>query len=277
MASARFFQDNNFGGRNLLLDNPSHDRYLLAPFDFINAHNFNDLISSMQLRSSTRTIPSSVLLFQDARFSGQVKGFAYRADRDISSLPDFNDRTSSIILMDHSANPTTSLALRTLAGTRLNTAIDQQLAGNSSVSRSGNVLLKFVIDLSEASLFGVDLMLIETPIKVHTGYPFGDYDAKIRYWINFFINSSHQVGGSVAAWGYWIEGGILTGSIESRLRPQVQGNIGTVETQLNNLLTELDFHEWSDVYLMPGEADPTADYTSSVDADCSIVLVQTSS
>jgi hypothetical protein len=276
MASARFFQDNNFSGRNLLLDNPSHQRYVLAPFDFINAHNFNDLISSMRLRTSTRAIPSSVLLFQDARFSGQVRGFAYREDRDISSLPDFNDQTSSILLMDHSANPTTTLPLRSMAGTRLNTAIDQQLAGNSQVSRSGDVLLKFVIDLSEASLSGIDLMLMETPVKVHTGFPFGDYAAKIRYWVNFFINESHQVGGMVAAWGYWIQGGILTGSIESRLRPQVENNIGTVETQLNNMLTELDFHEWSDVYLMPGEADPSTDYSSSVDADCSIVLVQTS-
>jgi hypothetical protein len=275
MANARFFQDNNFGGRNFLIDNPGHQRYLLATVDFLNGLNFNDLLSSLQLRSNSPTIPSSVLLFEHARFAGIVNAFAYSVDRDIPALPDFNDKTSSILLMDHVPNaPTTTLALRTLAGDQLNDAIDQQLIGNSDVSRHGDVLLKFTIDLFEVSLFGVDLLLLEIPVKIHTPWPFSDYDAKIRYWVQLFINNAHQVGGFVAAWGYWIEGGVLTGSIESRLRPQVQNNIGTVETQLNNMLKELDFHQWSDVYLMPGTASISADYNSSVDEDCSIVLVE---
>ncbi len=37
MASARLFEHNDFGGRSFLPDNPGHQRYLLATFDFLNA------------------------------------------------------------------------------------------------------------------------------------------------------------------------------------------------------------------------------------------------
>lgn len=273
MASARLFEHNNFAGRNLLLDNPGHQRYLLATFDFLNGLSFNDIVSSLQLRSSTPSIQSTCILFQDARFSGALKSFAYTSDRDISALPDFNDLTSSVLLMDHDPSAKkTVLAIRSLAGSRLNDAIDGELQGNSDASRSGDVIVRFTIDLFEVSLFGVDLMLLEVPVRVHTPWPFSDYSAKIRYWIKLFINGSHQVRGFVAAWGYWIEGGILTGSIEGRLRPKVEAKIGSVETKVNNMLTELNFHQWTDVYLMPGHASVTADYSGNVDDDCTIVL-----
>jgi hypothetical protein len=273
VASARVFEHNNFGGRNVLLDNPGHQRYLLATFDFLNGLGFNDLISSVQLRSSTATIPSMCLLFEHPRFEGRLKAFAYNANRDVASLPDFNDTTSSVLLMDHNPTPTRSVfALRQLAGERLNQAIDSQLSRISDASRNGDVLLKFTIDLFEVSRFGDDLMLIEIPVRLHTPWPFSDYDAKLRYWIKFFLDSSHRAKAFVAAWGYWIEGGVLTGSIEGRLRPQVEANIGTVETQINTMLRELDFHRWTDIYLMPAQARVDADYDGNVADDCSLVL-----
>jgi hypothetical protein len=272
VATARLFEHNNFGGRSLLLANPGQ-RYFLAPFEFLNVFSFNDIVSSVQLRVFSRGVPSMCLLFEHPRFEGRVKGLAYDADRDVSSLPDFNDITSSVLLMDHDPDPNRSIfPLRRQAGDRLNGAIDSQLSSISDASRSGDVLLKFVIDLSEVSLSGVDLMLIEIPVRIHTPWPFSDYDAKIRYWLRFFLDSDHKVHAFVAAWGYWIDGGILTGSIEGRLRPQVQNNIGTVETQVNNMLTELDFHRWTDIYLMPGAASVASDYDSNVDDDCSLVL-----
>jgi hypothetical protein len=273
MASARIFEHNGFAGRNVLIDNPGHQRYLLATFGFLNGLNFNDITSSVQLRSGTPGTPSMCILFEHSRFNGNFKAFAYNGNRDVNSLPGFNDVTSSVLLMDHnpSANRST-FALRSLAGPRLNAAIDAQLGSISDASRNGDVRLIFTIDLFEVSLFGVDLMLIEVPVRIHTPWPFSDYDAKIRYWIRFFLDSEHRVRAFVAAWGYWIEGGILTGSIEGRLRPQVEANIGTVETQVNNMLTELEFHRWTDVYLMPGNAQVTADYDGNVIDDCTLVL-----
>src|SRR6266571_2133715 len=98
MSSARFFEHNNFGGRNFLADNSGHQRYVLMTSDFLNGLNFNDILSSLQLRSSTPNIPSSCILFENSRFDGRIKAFSYTADRDINALPDFNDLTSSILL-----------------------------------------------------------------------------------------------------------------------------------------------------------------------------------
>lgn len=272
MASARIFEHNNFAGRSLLLDNPSGQRYLLATYDFLRGLSFNDITSSVRLRTSTPAIRSSCLLFEHSRFSGRFQCLAYNAARDVASLPAFNDLTSSVLLMNHSPAPRSIFALRTLAGNRLNTAIDEQLARVNEVSRSGPVTLRFTIDLWEVSRFGEDLMRLEVPIRVHTPWPFSDYSARIRYWVKFFLDSARRLRGFVAAWGYWIEGGILTGSIESRLRPQVESNIGAVETQLNNMLRDLNFHRWTDVYLMPGQASVDSDYGGQIDDDCSLVL-----
>lgn len=274
MASVRLFEHVDFAGRNVLVDNPGHQRYLLATDGFLKGLHFNDVTSSLQMRSATTSIPSTVLLFQHKRFSGRLKAFAYNGNRDVGSLPDFNDLTSSVLLMDHDPNPnTTLLPIRELAGGRLNDAIDTNLADVHHASRSGDVLVKFTIDLFEVSLFGVDLMLVEIPVKIHTSL--SAYKAKIRYWIKLFIDGSHRVRGYVAAWGYWIEGGLLTGSIEHQLRPQVESNIGNLETQLNAMLVELDFHQWTDVYLMPGRASVTADYNGRLDDDCTVVLLFT--
>lgn len=272
MASARIFEHNSFAGRNVLLDNPSGQRYMLATFDFLRGLSFNDITSSVRLRTGAPTVRSTCLLFEHSRFSGRFRGMAYNSARDVASLPDFNDLTSSVLLMNHSPAPRSVFALRTLAGNRVDRAIDDQLASVSEVSRNGAVILRFVIDLWEVSRFGEDLMLIEVPIRIHTPWPFSDYSAKIRYWVEFFLDSSRQLRGFIAAWGYWIEGGILTGSIEGRLRPQVESNIGTVETQLNNMLRELNFHRWTDVYLMPGRASVDSDYEGHIDDDCSLVL-----
>jgi len=273
MSSGRFFEDNNFGGRNFLADNAGHLRYLLLTFDFLNGLNFNDILSSIQLRSGNPEIPSTCLLFENARFDGRIKAFAFNADRDIASLPDFNDLTSCILMMDHDANPNKSiLPLRQLGGSQMNDAVDKMLSSDGSASRDGDVLLRFTVDLFEVSLFGVDLMLMEIPVKIHTPWPFSDYSAKIRYWIQFFIDDSSKLQGFVAAWGYWIEGGILTGSIEGQLKPKVQAHIGDVESQLSTMLKELDFHRWTDVYLMPGLASVTDDYGGNVNDDCTMVL-----
>lgn len=273
MSTVRLFEHNNFGGRSLLIDNGGYLRYVLATYDFLNGLAFNDITSSVQLRSSTPTIPSTCILFEHARFSGQLLAFAFNSDRDVSALPNFNDVTSSVLLIDHDPSPNrTVLPLRQLAGSKLNDAIDNQLKSIGDATRSGDVLAKFAIDLFEVSLFGVDLILLEIPVQIHTPWPFSAYSAKIRYWVKLFINGSHQCRGYVAAWGYWIESGLLAGSIEGRLKPKVHDNIGMVETQLNNMLTELDFHQWTDVYLMPGQASVNADFSGNLDDDVTVVL-----
>jgi hypothetical protein len=272
MSHAHLFQHNNFNGRQMVADNPDNVRYSLTPFGTMAALSFNDITSSLRMHSSTPSVPSMCILFQHPGFTGNFKAFAYNSNRDVSSLPDFNDIASCALIVEHDSNPNkTILQLRALAGSRINDAIDENLKGISEVSRSGDVKLKFVIDLPE--LVGIDLVLAEIPVRIHTPWPFSDYSAKIRYWINLFIDNRGRLQGFVNAWGYWIEGGILSGSIESRLRPQVENNIGTIEANLNSMLREVNFHRWTDVYLLPGSSGrATDDYNGNIDDDVSVVL-----
>jgi hypothetical protein len=275
MASARLFEHTGFGGRSALLDNPTGRRYMLTTDGFLGALFFNNITSSVRLRTGTPNVQSTCLLFDGSRFAGQFRSFAYTSARDLPSLPGFNDRTSSVLLMDHPPGPRSVFALRALAGSRLEQAIDQQLSGVGEVSRNGRVALRFVIDRHEIGRFGEDVMLLQVPIRVHTPWPFSDYSARIRYYIRFFLDAGNRLRGFICGWGYWIEGGILAGSIESRLRPQVRSNIGTVESQLNAMLQELNFHRWTDVYLMPGAASVEGDYGGDVNDDCTLVLPYT--
>jgi hypothetical protein len=272
MASVRLFRNTSFGGSSLLIDNIAGSRYMLATGNYLFWHGFVGTTSSLRLRTSTPDVQSTCLLFDGWRFNGGLRSFAYTQNRDVASLPGFGDRTASVLLMNHPPGKRSTFALRSLAGSQLNSAIDTQLAGVSEVSRSGAVLLRFTIDAHEIDRYGDDIMLVQVPIRIHTPWPFSDYSAQIRYWIKFFIDGQHRVRGFVCGWGYWIEGGILTGSIESRLRPQVQSNIGVVESQLNAMLQELSFHRWTDVYLMPGAASVTGDYSAHANDDCTLVL-----
>lgn len=274
MPNARLFEHNNFGGRQLLVDNPASARYLLATFGFLNELHFNDITSSVRLGANPNAPFNMCFLFQDARFSGNFKCFAYNANRDINALPGFNDQTSSVLLVSHDPTPRRSmLNIRQLAGSRINAAIDERLRGVSEVSRNGDVLLKFVIDVFEINQFGNDLVKIEVPIKIHTPWPFSDYNAKIGYYVDLFITAEHLLQGTVVGWWYWIEGGILTGSIESRLRPQVINAAPQIEAQLNTMLRELNWHRWTDVYLLPGASSGIdQDYDGNIADDCTIVL-----
>jgi hypothetical protein len=51
------------------------------------------------------------------------------------------------------------------------------------------------------------------------------------------------------------------------------GAIGTIEANLNSMLREVNFHRWTDVYLLPGSSSrATDDYNGNIDDDVSVVL-----
>lgn len=274
MANARIFEHNNFTGRQVFIDNPGPSRYLLSTFGFLNELGFNDITSSVRLSASSATPWNMCYLFEASRFQGNFRCFAYNGNRDISSLPGFNDVTSSVLLVSHDPTARKSLLqVRQLAGTRIDNAIDDQLRGISEVSRNGNTKLSFAIDMFEIGQFGRDLVKLEVPLRIHTPWPFSDYNAKIGYYVDLFITGTNVLQGAVVGWWYWIEGGILTGSIENRLRPQVINNAAAVEAQLNSMLRELNWHRWTDVYLLPGACSGEgSDYSGHLEDECTIVL-----
>src|SRR5882762_44344 len=116
MAHAHLFEHNNFAGRQMVADNPDRSRYALTPFNTLQAFNFNDITSSLKLHTDRRDIPSMCILFEHAGFTGNFNAFAFNANRDVPSLPGFNDVASSVLIVEHDPNPNKSiLALKQLA------------------------------------------------------------------------------------------------------------------------------------------------------------------
>ncbi|GBG10126.1 hypothetical protein PAT3040_04843 [Paenibacillus agaridevorans] len=85
------FMDNNFSGRRILFR-----RGGVAIRD-LNAFRFNDVLSSFRLRNVVNRRQVTLVLFSDINFRGSVRIF--RGSQNVASLPDFNDVTSSLVLV----------------------------------------------------------------------------------------------------------------------------------------------------------------------------------
>lgn len=273
MANARLFEHNDFRGRQLFIDNPAPQRYLLATFGWLNDQSFNDIGSSLRLGASSDLPPNTCILFEHPRFQGNFRAFAYNGNRDINALSGFNDVTSTVLLISHDPNPRkTVLNIKSLAGARLNTALDERLREIPEVRRRADVSLLFAIDVHEIGQFGNDLVKIEVPLTIVTPWPLSNVNAEIGYYVDLFINGDNVLQGAIVGWWYRIDGSWVTNSIEGRLRPQVEGSIGEVEAQLNSMLRELNWHRWTDVYLLPGRGSVNGDFSGNISDDCTIVL-----
>jgi len=274
MAYIRLFEHSNITGRQLFIDHPVPQRYLLATSGFLNEMEFKNITSSVRLGASPTEVFNMCILFENDRFGGKFKVFAFNKNRDIISLPYFNDLTSSVLLLSHDPAPyRLILNIRQLAGNRINASIDKQLQDIPGVTRNGDVLLKFAIDVYEIGQFGNDLIKVEVPLKIHTIFPFNKYQARIGYYVDLFITNKQILKASVVGWWYWIEGGFFAGSIENRLRSHAKTGVPLIESELNMMLHEFNWHQWNDVYLLPGlTSNIDADYQGHIDDDCSIVL-----
>jgi len=275
MANIRLFEHSNIAGRQLFLASPSSTRYLLATSSFLDEFDFNDITSSVRLSTVSKDPSQSCLLFENDRFDGKFKAFAFNKTRDIISLPYYNDLTSSVILVSHDPEPQkTVFALRKVAGDRINQSVDRQLITFPGLKREKDVLLKFTIDAYEIGQYGNDLVKVEIPLTLQTPFPFKKYRIHLNYYIDLFINPQHVLEAAVVGWHYWVEAGILSKSIEKLVISDAADSPLILESLLNIVLHEFSWHRWKDVYLLPGATDAIdKDYEGNVDDDCTVVLV----
>jgi hypothetical protein len=276
MANIRLFEHSNIAGRQLFITSPSSQRYVLATSQFLNEFEFDDITSSVRLSANPKDPYHTCILFENDRFDGKFKAFSFNNIRNIISLPYFNDLTSSVILVTHDqTSRVTMVGLRQLAGTRINEAVDQQLKNFREISRNGEVILKFSIDAFEIGQFGKDLVKIEIPLEIQTPFPYRNYQVKLGYYIDLFITDQDILKANVAGASYWIMPGVLSGAIEKRLKIHSMNTARLIDSELNNLLHEFNWHQWKDIYLLPGLTDRfDKDYEGNVEDDCTLVLVQ---
>jgi hypothetical protein len=275
MANIRLFEHSNIAGRQLMISNFRAPRYLLATASFMNEFDFNDITSSVRLSSGPEDPPQTCFLFENDRFNGKFKAYSFNETRNIISLPYYNDLTSSVILVSHDpSSHLTLLNLRQLLGDRMNKQVDQEVKSIGGASRYENIKLTFIIDAQEIGQFGNDLLKIEIPLTIHTPVLFKNYRIKLDFLIDLFLNPGNALQAKAVGWYYLIEPGVLSKSIENRIKSIASNASSLLESEINKVLHEFNWKKWKDVYLLPGMTDRIdKDYEGDVDDDCTAVLV----
>lgn len=275
MANIRLFEHSNIAGRQLFISSSKVQRYVLAPSQFLDEFEFNDITSSVRLSANKKEPCHTCILFENDRFDGQFKAFAFNDVRNIISLPYFNDLTSSVILVSQEPGAKPSLTcLREWAGDRINLAVDHELNSFPEITRNGNILLKFSIDAYEIGQFGNDLVKIEIPLDIRSPFPYGHYQIKLVYYVDLFITAPNNLKAAVVGGSYWIMHGLLSRKIEDMIQNNSRKIALLIDTEINQLLHEFSWHPWKDVYLLPGLVkDTEKDFEGDVKDDCTVVLV----
>jgi hypothetical protein len=275
MANIRLFEHSSIAGRQLFIAHPGTSRYLLAGGEYLNQFEFNDITSSVRLCADREEPPQTCLLFEHDRFDGKFRAFAFSENRNIISLPYFNDLTSSVILVSHgSAGNLIMKSIRESAGERINLATDKLLSGIPGFLRNGEVIMKFTIDAYEIGYSGTALIRMEIPLMYVVPKPLKNPNATISFYTALYITTDNQLRAAVVGWHYMIEPGIFSNGMEKRLKRQIKGMAAYLESSLNEMLHELNWQHWNDVYLLPGRIDCIdADYEGDVSDDCTVILV----
>lgn len=275
MANIRLFEHSNIAGRQLFIASPHPERYVLAPAGFLESFEFNDITSSVRLGADPEDGNHTCFLFENNRFDGQFRAYAFKDTRNIISLPYFNDLTSSVILVSH--DPTTQpilVGLRQSAGEQIDLAVDQQLNSFPELKRNGPVSLKFSIDAYEIGHSGRDLIKISIPLEVSPSFPYRHYQVNVIAYVALFINEEHVLMAEIKGISCQISAGLLSGIIEKKIKRYIRTIARLIDGEINQVLHEFKWLRWKDVYLLPGlTTDLTKDYDGNVEDDCTVVLV----
>lgn len=275
MAHIRLFEHSSIAGRQLFIAHPGKERYLLASGEYLNQFEFNDITSSVSLCADPAGPPQTCLLFEDDRFDGKFRAFAFNENRSIISLPYFNDLTSSVILVSHDPSAKNILkSIRELAGVRINQTVERQLNTFPGFSMNGDVLVKFTIDAFEIGHAGKALIRMEIPLQFHAFFPLKKTNLTLSIYTELFITADNRLKAGVIGWHYLIEPGVLASILEKKLQRQAPVLISYLETTINTMLLDLNWQRWKDVYLLPGRTSRIdMDYEGEVNDDCTVILV----
>ena len=97
-----------------------------------------------------------------------------------------------------------------------------------------------------------------------------DYDAEIRFWIYVYLDGG-VLQGYTAAYGAWVEGGIITSCVLDRLMQRLGRYVGRVDRMVGTALSLANsFGPLRRQYFLPGRGS----MSGSTEDDVSLVLVR---
>src|SRR5436309_11543519 len=96
------FKDVNLRGQSFLVPTPHINRYGLTNINTFSFFNMNDATSSLLCLSDDPSIKSHCILYEHSNHQGKFKAFAFNPVKTVNTLlPDFNDVTSSMLVVNH--------------------------------------------------------------------------------------------------------------------------------------------------------------------------------
>lgn len=230
--------------------------------DLINRGIYRNLSSSIVWES--HSIDATLILFDNFNlpFPGlldyqgrflqltNIKNSGSPVELDHFSNYSFNDKAASILTV--SSGSILRFSFRDLFYDQWITQIDAALEPNN-VWRRGEPVMTWEMWPNNISYLNSSkrYLKIYQPIRIGiAAWP--DYDASITYHIYLYLDANGKLCGSCARWGYWVESGIKSGQIASRLEPSVRDGADTLSTVLNEQLVDYEALKFSDLYYLPG-------------------------
>jgi hypothetical protein len=275
------YYDANFGGASLFADLPQGWVYWAIPYV---GDAMNDAISSLTFSATSDEVAANVCLFEHAHFIGRYQNYALTvptgrdgyASEDVSYVgDDFNDITSSILVVRRFENETTPVSVGALVP---RSSIADIINAQESVSPSGDAT--FTWDLwptggSDSDWHPNDptkmFLYVNVPISVNTHTVFGHYYAQVRYWIYIYVDDQGKLQGYVDWYGCYVEGGWITGKVQDGLMARIPGTIGSVNGLVSQALSLANIGgPYRFMYYLPG----TNAFSGSTWDDVSVVAVR---
>jgi hypothetical protein len=281
---AQLFEDADRKGSSFFMNEPAGIVYeKVSNLDNLSA--FNDRISSLTIGAGVGEVGGEVVLFEDRRFFGRYAVFAAPPGMigvaparalDVPYVGNvINDRASSVLLIRRFANE--------LPATPIGNFVSREAIANFVRQRPGIALRGDPIltwDMwpegpeqgSDAHPNAPDQAFIYIRIPVSVDVPnWFDYDAEIRYWVFLFVDAGGILRGHVEGYGAWVEGGVITGSVLSKLMDGIDPTVVTVQGFVDGAMNLANaFGPFESVHFLPGRHDPQG----HTDEDVSIVLTR---
>jgi hypothetical protein len=281
------YVDADFRGASLFGDMPMPFVYGRNPYV---GGAMNDKISSLTVTCASNEVGGNVILFENANFIGKFQNYGVAVppgingfvEQDVAYVgDDFNDITSSILMVRRFAGETRPVSIRGLIKpSDLTDLVNQQ----SGISPAGDPTITWDLwptgPTSNRDWHPNDpgrrFIYVIVPITVHTPSPFPDAYAQIRYWIYLYVDGNGQLQGFTAYWGYYVSTTCfltqcITGDIASALAQRIPGTTGQVDALVERALAVANVGgPYRFTYFLPGKGG----FAGSTWDDVTVVAVQ---
>ncbi len=254
------------------------DRYNHISTGTLQQMGFYDNIQSGFLDASAHEDVSVVLFFGD-NYSG---GFVQMTWPQGSGEGGFwcTPSVKSIMLIDTASGGSgqTMLSFKGIFQSEWDTVIDAQLGSDGW--RRGEPVLSWDMFTTDPNSKWLNASLgylkVHQDLTLETPVPWGDYDAWLEYWI-FLYPSNGNIRAFVPQWWWWVDGGVIHGSVVDKFKPKVEAGASALQDDLNRKLQGYDGltgGHVKDILLLPGAqtSPPGSDVHGNTGDDVTIVI-----